>query len=79
MSLLRLNTKFLLAFLGVVAIMIASYQWDDSQTTAVAARTVREAAPLILAALCGLIGERSGIINIGIGIGTCIKPCKATC
>ncbi len=49
-----------------VLAMIVSYRWDDSQTTAVAARTIREAAPLILAALCGLIGERSGIINIGI-------------
>jgi hypothetical protein len=55
MSMTRLNIKFVLAFLAVVAIMIASYQWDDGQTTAVAARTVREAAPLILAALCGLV------------------------
>jgi simple sugar transport system permease protein len=66
MSIAQLNKRFLLAFLAVVAVMIASYQWDDGQTTAVAARTVREAAPLILAALCGLVGERSGIINIGI-------------
>jgi simple sugar transport system permease protein len=66
MSIAQLNKRFLLAFLAVVALMIASYQWDDGQTTAVAARTVREAAPLILAALCGLVGERSGIINIGI-------------
>ncbi len=66
MSISRDQTKFVLAFLAVVAVMIASYRWDDGQTTAVAARTVREAAPLILAALCGLVGERSGIINIGI-------------
>lgn len=52
---------------SVVALALAvSYAWDDTQTTAVAARTVREAAPLILAGLCGLVGERSGIINIGI-------------
>ena len=56
-----------LAGLALVAIaLIISYRWDDTQTTAVAARTIREAGPLILAALCGLIGERSGIINIGI-------------
>ncbi|MEM9133809.1 MAG: ABC transporter permease [Actinomycetota bacterium] len=50
----------------VLVAVIASYIWDDTQTTAVAARTVREAAPLILAGLCGVIGERSGIVNIGI-------------
>ncbi len=52
--------------LVVAVALVLSYQWDSIQTTAVAARTVREAAPLILAGLCGLIGERSGIINIGI-------------
>lgn len=55
---------------GVVILVAVAlgvgYLWDENQTTAVAARTVREASPLILAALCGLIGERSGIINIGI-------------
>lgn len=50
----------------VVVLALASYQWDGVQTTAITARTVREAAPLILAALCGLIGERSGVVNIGI-------------
>jgi ABC-type uncharacterized transport system permease subunit len=56
-----------LAVVAVVAVGLAvGYRWDDTQTTAVAARTVREAGPLILAGLCGLLGERSGIINIGI-------------
>jgi general nucleoside transport system permease protein len=50
----------------ILALLIWAYNWDDNQTQAVAARTVREAAPLLLGALCGLIGERSGIINIGI-------------
>jgi general nucleoside transport system permease protein len=53
----------------IVAIIVAllwAYAWDGSQTQAVAARTIREAAPLLLGALCGLIGERSGVINIGI-------------
>ncbi len=54
-----------LTLFTIVALTI-SYQIDDIQTTAVAARTVREAAPLILAGLCGLVSERSGIINIGI-------------
>ncbi|MEL6983726.1 MAG: ABC transporter permease [Actinomycetota bacterium] len=65
-ALKNVDYKVLTGFVVVVLAMIVSYRWDDSQTTAVAARTIREAAPLILAALCGLIGERSGIINIGI-------------
>ena len=60
------NRNALLTVGGVILALIVAYQWDSTQTTAVAARTVREAAPLVLAALCGLVGERSGIINIGI-------------
>lgn len=61
------NNRTSAVIVAVVALALAvAYQWDDTQTTAVAARTVREAAPLILAGLCGLVGERSGIINIGI-------------
>ncbi|MEM8925535.1 MAG: ABC transporter permease [Actinomycetota bacterium] len=56
----------LLMILAVAVATIVAYQWDSTQTTAVSARTVREAAPLILAGLCGLVGERSGVINIGI-------------
>ena len=51
---------------AILAAMLISFQWDGTQTEAVLARTIREAAPLILAGLCGLVGERSGIINIGI-------------
>lgn len=55
------------AMFAVVALLwVAAYTWDSSQTTAVASRTVRAAAPLLLGALCGVIGERSGVFNIGI-------------
>ncbi|NNE95972.1 MAG: ABC transporter permease [Acidimicrobiales bacterium] len=42
------------------------YSWDGQQTEAVVSRAVVEAGPLLLGALCGLLCERSGVINIGI-------------
>lgn len=62
----RLDWKALAFTAAAVIVVLVAYRWDSTQTTAVSARTVREASPLILGALCGLIGERSGIINIGI-------------
>jgi general nucleoside transport system permease protein len=50
---------------AIVAIFMA-YQWDSRITTAVAAAALRQAIPLILGALCGLLCERSGVVNIGI-------------
>lgn len=51
---------------AIVLGWILAYRWDHDQTTAVASRTVRAGAPLLLGALCGVIGERSGVFNIGI-------------
>ena len=62
----RVNWTTVALTAGAVIVLVVAYRWDKTQTTAVSARTVREASPLILGALCGLIGERSGIINIGI-------------
>lgn len=50
----------------VVAAVVAAWAWKSGDTEAVLGRTVRASAPLILGGLCGLIGERSGIVNIGI-------------
>ncbi len=50
----------------VIAIIFWGYSTDPNVTTAILASTVRQATPLVLGALCGLVGERSGIINIGI-------------
>jgi len=55
----------IMAFL-VLVVMILSYTSNAIATEAVLASALRHSTPLILGALCGLIGERSGIINIGI-------------
>lgn len=56
---------------GVAAILIIiaviyGYITNPSVTTAVLTSSLRQSTPLVLGALCGLIGERSGIVNIGI-------------
>jgi simple sugar transport system permease protein len=53
---------------GVIALIavIWGYATNPRITEAILASTVRQSTPLILGALCGLIGERSGVTNIGI-------------
>lgn len=50
----------------IVVVIVVAYGWKPNDTEAVLARTIRASAPLMLGALCGLISERSGIVNIGI-------------
>jgi len=52
--------------LGVIAIIIWQYSLNQNITEAVLASTIRQSTPLVLGALCGLLGERSAVINIGI-------------
>jgi len=50
----------------LVVTILVFYARDPQITVAVLAATVRHSTPLVLGALCGLLCERSGIINIGI-------------
>ena len=54
------------AVIVVVVLVWIFYAMDGPQTTAVLAGTVRAATLLVLGAMCGMIGERSGVVNIGI-------------
>ena len=51
----------------VIVVALAFYNFNSAiKTSAVLNSTFRQSTPLVLAALCGLLGERTGIVNIGI-------------
>lgn len=56
--------------IGIAAVALIAVLWGYATnpriTEAVLSSMVRQSTPLILGALCGLIGERSGVTNIGI-------------
>jgi simple sugar transport system permease protein len=53
---------------GVIGLVVViwAYMVNPNVTQAVLASTIRHSTPLVLGALCGLLGERTGVINIGI-------------
>lgn len=55
-------------FIALVLLIgvIYGYSRNSTITEALLASAVRHSTPLILGALCGLLGERAGVINIGI-------------
>ena len=63
--LIRNRTSLIVAAVLVILVIIG-YIVDPNVTTAVLASAIRHSTPLVLGALCGLMGERAGVINIGI-------------
>ena len=63
---IRKNATMIIGGFFVLAAILYSYLQNGTTTEAVLAAALRQSTPLVLGALCGLIGERSGIINIGI-------------
>ncbi len=56
----------LITTLLIVAAIAYYYARTPQVTEAVLASTLRQSVPLVLGALCGLMGERAAVINIGI-------------
>ncbi|NHZ71628.1 MAG: ABC transporter permease [Aquificales bacterium] len=65
-SLFNASTLGIVASVLLIIGVVVYYIVSPKQATAVYASTLRQSTPLVLGAMCGLIGERSGIINIGI-------------
>ncbi len=60
----RVIAFILTALLSIATVWL--YAANPVVTAAVLASAVRQSTPLVLGALCGLWGERSGVMNIGI-------------
>lgn len=61
----RFRTSWILGG-GLLGIGLVAYTLSPRMVEALLASTLRQSIPIVLGALCGLIGERAGVINIGI-------------
>jgi simple sugar transport system permease protein len=59
------NGTVIILAIAVVGVLYF-YSRNAIVTQAVLSSMIRQSTPLVLGALCGLLGERSGVINIGI-------------
>ncbi len=67
MKLSRSSLRVVVAIAVILLVAFAMYNlWDPLKTRAVLGFAVRYSIPLMLAALCAIVCERSGIVNIGI-------------
>jgi len=60
---IRTISGLILLAVGLITLF---YILNPLVTVAIAASAIRYSTPLVLGALCGLLGERSGVMNIGI-------------
>ena len=67
-SYLRSRKLFIPAVLGLIGLVavIVFYILSPQVTVAVLGSTIRQSTPILLGALCGILCERAGVINIGI-------------
>ncbi len=65
---LRSKKMILPVIVGLVglAAVLVFYALNPQVTTAVLRSTIRQSTPILLGALCGIMCERAGIVNIGI-------------
>lgn len=66
MDFLKLNRKPIITLILVSIIAYTFYFLDEIKTTSVLVFGWGYAVPLVLAAMVGIIGERTGVVNIGI-------------
>jgi hypothetical protein len=62
-----IRRKFILiSFIAAFTVVIMFNAMNSSTTQALLGSMIRHSTPLVLGALCGLMGERAGVVNIGI-------------